>query len=225
MIKLSRSTFALIKREFQISYRNFSDILSIFLFFLLAIMIFVFSVGSSKEIFNEINVGIIWTLILLSNTLSLRKIFQNDFDDNNIILFHMGGLSYEMIVVIKIITIWFFFQLPFFLVIPIASVLLNIDLINLKLILLSFLIGSPIITCISSISSSMNLLNKKNFTLGSLIVMIFSIPVIIFSVNLTTVSTEMASIQIKILLGIMFFFFSLTLWFSATCIKLGLQNK
>ena len=59
MIKLSRSTFALIKREFQISYRNFSDILSIFLFFLLAIMIFVFSVGSSKEIFNEINVGII----------------------------------------------------------------------------------------------------------------------------------------------------------------------
>lgn len=114
MIKLSRSTFALIKREFQISYRNFSDILSIFLFFLLAIMIFVFSVGSSKEIFNEINVGIIWTLILLSNTLSLRKIFQNDFDDNNIILFHMGGLSYEMIVVIKIITIWFFFSTSLF---------------------------------------------------------------------------------------------------------------
>ena len=49
--------------------------MSIFIFFLLAVIIFVFSVGSNKEIFNEIGVGIIWTLILLSNTLSL-KIFS-----------------------------------------------------------------------------------------------------------------------------------------------------
>ena len=225
MIKLIISILALFKREFQITYRNFSDTLSIFVFFLLSIMIFVFSVGSNKEIFNEISIGIMWTLILLSNTLSLKKFFQNDFDDNNIILFHISGFSYELIVIIKIITIWLFFQIPFLIIIPIASILLNIDFINLKLILLSFLIGSPIITCISSISSSMNLLNKKNFTLGSLIVMIFSIPVIIFSVNLINVSDEIASAQIKILLGIMFLFLSITPWISATCIKLGIQNK
>ena len=225
MIQIFRSIFSLFKREFQITYRNFSDTLSIFVFFLLSIMIFVFSVGSNKEIFNEIGIGIMWTLILLSNTLSLKKFFQNDFDDNNIILFHISGFSYELIVIIKIITIWLFFQIPFLIIIPIASILLNIDFINLKLILLSFLIGSPIITCISSISSSMNLLNKKNFTLGSLIVMIFSIPVIIFSVNLINVSDEIASAQIKILLGIMFLFLSITPWISATCIKLGIQNK
>ena len=71
----------------------------------------------------------------------------------------------------------------------------------------------------------MNLLNKKNFTLGSLIIMIFSIPVIIFCVNLSNVSNEIANAQVKILLGIMFFFFAITPWISATCIKIGLQNK
>ena len=40
---------------------------------------------------------------ILSNTLSLRKFYQEDFDDNSIILFHMSGLSYETIVLIKII--------------------------------------------------------------------------------------------------------------------------
>ena len=216
---------ALFKREFLITYRNFSDVLSILTFFLLAIIIFVFSIGPNKEVFNEIGIGIIWTLILLSNTLSLKKFFQNDFDNNNIVLFHMSGLSYEMIVIIKIISVWLFFQIPFFIVIPIASILLNIDFINIKTIFYSVVIGSTIITCITAISSSMNLLNKKNFTIGSLIIMIFSIPVIIFSVNLNNVSLEIANTQIKILLGIMFFFFSFTPWISASCIKLGLQNK
>ena len=225
MMRIFSSISALFKREFQITYRNFSDLMSIFIFFLLAVIIFVFSVGPNKEIFNEIGVGIIWTLILLSNTLSLKKIFQNDFDNNNLILFHMSGLSYEIIVIIKIITIWLFFQIPFFIVIPISSILLNVDFVNIKIIFLSFLIGSPIITCITSISGSMNLLNKKNFAIGSLIIMIFSIPVIIFVVNLTNVSVEIANAQIKILLGIMFFFFAITPWVSATCIKLGLQNK
>ena len=67
---------ALFKREFLITYRNFSDVLSILTFFLLAIIIFVFSIGPNKEVFNEIGIGIIWTLILLSNTLSLKKFFQ-----------------------------------------------------------------------------------------------------------------------------------------------------
>ena len=34
---------------------------------------------------------------------------------------------------------------------------------NLKIVYLSFLIGSVIITCISAISGSMNLLNKKGY--------------------------------------------------------------
>lgn len=220
-----RSIIALFKREFQTTLRNYSDILNILIFFLLAILIFVFSIGTSNKIFNEIGIGIIWSLILLSNTLSLRKFFQDDFESNNIILFHMGGLSYELIVIIKIITVWIFFQIPFFLIIPIASILLNIEFINIKMIFISFLIGSPIITCITAISGSMNLLNKKNFTIGSIIIMIFSIPIIIFAVNLNNASAEIVNAQIKILLGLMLFFFSITPWVSSTCIKLGLENK
>tara|TARA_B110000116_G_scaffold271285_1_gene291590 strand:+ start:831 stop:1508 length:678 start_codon:yes stop_codon:yes gene_type:complete len=225
MIQIFNSILALFTREIKVNYRNLSDIFSILIFFLLAIMIFVFSIGTNKEIFNEIGIGIIWTLILLSNTLSVRKIFQDDFDNNNIVLFHMAGLSYELIVIIKIITIWLFFQVPFFIVIPLASILLNVDFINTKTIFISFLIGSPTITCIASISGSMNLLNKTNFTIGSLIIMIFSIPVIIFAVNISGVSVEVANAQIKILIGIMLFFFAITPWVSSSCLKLGLENK
>ncbi len=226
MISLN-SILAVFVREFKINYRTFFSILSIFLFFVLSIIIFVFSVGSNKELFNQIGVGIIWTIILLSNTLSVNKFFQSDFDDNSLIILHMSGISYEIIALIKMITLWIFLQAPFFIILPIALLLLEMQFDNLKIIYLSFLIGSVIITCISAISGSMNLLNKKNFSIGSLIIMIFSIPVIIFGVNIINVSNNIEIIkgQINILLGIMFFFLAISPWASGLCIKISLQNK
>jgi len=214
-------------REFKIHYRSFFNILSIFLFFILSIIIFVFAVGSNKELFNQIGVGIIWTIILLSNTLSIKKFFQNDFDDNSLIIIHMSGLSYEIIALIKMLTIWVFLQAPFFIILPIAFLLLEMQFDNLKIVYLSFLIGSVIITCISAISGSMNLLNKKNFSIGGLIIMILSIPVIIFGVNIVNVSNniEIIRAQINILLGIMFFFLAISPWASGLCIRISLQNK
>ena len=219
------SILAFFYRDFKIMYRSFSDILSILMFFLLGILIFVFSIGPNTEIFNQIGVGVIWTLILLSNNLSLRQFYQNDFNDGSIVLLHMSGLSYELIVLVKIIIIWIFLQLPFFIIIPFAVILLNIDTSNIYLIFISFLIGSPILTSIASISGSMNLLNKRNFAIGSIIIMILSIPIIIFSVNIINAPEEIVRAQLNILTGLLLFFLSVTPWISAACIKLALQNK
>ena len=189
---------ALFYRDLKITYRNFSDILSILMFFLLGILIFVFSIGPNTEIFNQIGLGVIWTLILLSNNLSLRKFYQNDFNDGTIILLHMSGLSYELMVLIKIIIFWTFLQLPFFVIIPFSVILLNIELPNINLLLISFLIGSPILTSIASISGSMNLLNNRNFAIGSVIIMILSIPIIIFSIGIINASEEIVRAQLNI---------------------------
>ena len=224
-MKTINSIIAISQRELRITYRNFSDILSIFLFFLMGLMIFVFSIGANNDIFNQIGIGIIWTLILLTNNLTLRKFYQDDFNDGSLIIFHLSGLSYELIVLIKIIVNWLVVQVPFFILIPISGFLLNIELFNIKIIFISFLLGSPIITCISSISGSMNLLNKKNFAIGSLIIMILSIPVIIFSVGLSNTSEELIGAQINILMGIMFLFLAITPWVCSTCIKLAIQER
>ncbi len=224
-MKNINSILALLKREFKISYRNFSSIMSIFIFFLLGIIIFVFSIGSDDELFTKIGIGIIWTLILLTNTLSIRRFFQEDFNDNNIILFHFSGLSYEIISLIKIFIFWMILQIPFFIILPITLLLLHMEINNLELVFLSFIIGSFIITCICSISGSMNLLNNKNFAIGSLIVMIFSIPVIIFCVGIINSSENLIKSQLSILLGIMFFFIAISPWVCGICIKISLQNK
>ena len=219
------SIIALFYREFKITFRNFYDLMAIFLFFFLGILIFVFSIGPNKEILNQISVGIIWSLLLLSTNLSIKRFYQDDFNDGNIFLFYMSGLSLELIVLIKLIALWLFFQLPFLIIIPFACFLLDVPKENIYLILVTFFLSSPILSSIASISGSMNLLNNKNFAIGSVIVMVLSIPLIIFSVSVISAPPELIKSQLSILAGILLLFLAINPWISAGCIKVALRNK
>ena len=99
------------------------------------------------------------------------------------------------------------------------------DTDKIFLLVITFVIGSPILAALSSISSSMNLLNDKNFAIGSVIIMLLSIPVIIFSVNLIESTPELVVPHLNILLGILMLFLAITPWISASCIKIAIRNK
>ena len=216
---------SILKREYLLTFRNFYDVLTIITFFILGIIIFIFSIGPEQKIYSQIGVGIIWTLLLLSTNLSIKKYYQDDLNDGSIILFFISGVSLEFIVILKMISAWLFFQFPFLVIIPISCLLLEVDQSKILLLLLTFTIGSPILTSISSISGSMNLLNDRNFTIGSIIVMLLSIPVIIFSVGIVEAPPELMRAQLNILLGILMLFLAITPWVSAICIRIALRNK
>ena len=211
-------------REYKLNLSGFHDILTNILFFFISIFIFIFSFGPEKETLSILGIGILWTLLLLSSTLSLRKFYQEDFDNGNLILMHLNGFSYELISILKTISHFIFVQIPFLISIPIASLLLDITYDKLVLLLISFLIGSLILSCLGSISASMNLLNNRNYLLGSVIVIIFSVPAVIFSVGLIN-SNENYDSLINILFGILLIVFAVNPWASGACLKLALQNN
>ena len=211
-------------REYKLNMSGVQDILTNIVFFFLSIFIFIFSIGPDKETISTVGVAIVWTLLLLSSTLSLRKFYQDDFENGNLLITHLNGFSYGFIVILKTFSHFLFVQLPFLLSIPIASILLNITYDKLIYLFTSFTIGSLILSCLGSISSSMNLMNQKNFLLGSVIVMIFSVPVIIFSVGVINLEENFNSL-INILFGILLIVFAINPWASGLCLKLSLENN
>ena len=56
--------------------------------------------------------------------------------------------------------------------------------------------------------------------IGSIIVMLLSIPVIIFSVGVLEAPQELIKAQLNILLGILMLVLAITPWISATCIRI-----
>ena len=219
-----RKIFNFYYREYKLNLSGFQDILTNITFFFISIFIFIFSIGSEKEILSLIGIGIIWTLLLLSSTLSLRKFYQDDFESGNLIMLHLNGFSFEFIAILKTISHFIFVQIPFLISIPVASLLINISIENMYYLLISFAISSLILSSLGSISSSMNLLNQRNYLLGSVIVMIFSIPVIIFSVGIINFSENFNSL-INILIGILLIIFAVNPWASGACMRTALQNN
>ena len=211
-------------REYKLNLSGFQDILTNIIFFFVSIFIFIFSIGPDKETISNIGIGIVWTLLLLSSTLSLRKFYQDDFENGNLLIMHLNGLSFGFIAILKTFSHFIFIQVPFLLSIPIACILLNIADDKLIYLFSSFAIGSFILSCLGSISSSMNLMNQRNFLLGSVIVMIFSVPIIIFSVGIANLEENFNSL-ISILFGILLIVFAINPWASGLCLKLSLENN
>tara|TARA_Y100001970_G_scaffold166351_1_gene203476 strand:- start:39837 stop:40508 length:672 start_codon:yes stop_codon:yes gene_type:complete len=223
-MQLIKKTFIFLYREMKISFSNLSDLLSNILFFFLSIFIFVFAIGPEKSSYNEIAIGILWSLLILSSTLSLRKYYEEDFKNGTLIILHMSGLSYELIVILKVISHFLFVQIPFLISIPIASIIIGLSTNEILLLFITFSIGSLILSCLGSISASMNLLNKFNFSIGSAIVLLFSIPLIIFSIGILN-EPENFNFLFNIILGIAFIFIGITPWSSAASLKLAINNQ
>ena len=221
---LLKKIFLFFRRELKLFYSNLTDIFSNILFFFLSIFVFIFALGTDEELLKTIGVGIIWSLLLLSSTLSLRKFYEDDFNNGMLVLIHMRGMSFELIAFLKILAHFVFLQIPFLVTIPIAGIFFKLPMNEVYILILTFIIGSLILSSLGSISASMNLLNKTNFSIGSIIVLLFSIPVIIFSVNINNTDIDFYSI-INLLLGIALIFIGISPWSSAACIRLALKNK
>ena len=211
-------------RESKVFYNNIADLFSNILFFFLSIFIFIFALGADEQFLRSIGIGIIWSLLLLSSTLSLRKFYEDDFNNGVIKIIHMSGISYELFVFLKIVSHFFFVQMPFLVSIPIACIFFNLPINDVYNLILTFIIGSLILSCLGSISASMNLLNKTNFSIGSIIVLLFCIPLIIFAVGINNSESNFNSL-INLLLGIALIFLGISPWSSAAFIKLALRNK
>ena len=211
-------------REYKLNLSGIQDIFTNIIFFFVSIFIFIFSIGPDKETISLIGVGILWTLLLLSSTLSLRKFYQEDFENGNLLIIHLNGFSFGFIAILKTLSHFIFVQIPFLLSIPIACILLNISNEKLIYVFISFTIGSLILSCLGSISSSMNLMNQRNYLLGSVIVMIFSVPIIIFSVGIINLEENFNSLT-NILFGILLIVFAINPWASGLCLKLSLENN
>ena len=220
-----KKIFFVFYKDYLLNFRNVYEIFNIFIFFILGILIFIFSIGPDYILYKEIGIGIIWSLVILSNNLSIQKLFKDDFDDGNLILYMINGFSFELLVIIKIFSSWIFYQLPFLFIISIACLILNIEIEKIYLILMTFLLSSPTLTCISIISASMNLLNEKSFSVGGIIVLFLSIPLIIFSIGIINSSTEMIVAQVNILIGILLLFIAITPWIGSISIKIALRHQ
>ena len=224
IIDFLKSVLSISIRDIKIQIRNLSYIMSIIIFVIIVILLFIFAIGPNEEQLKIYIIPIMWSILILSSCITFNKLLKDDYDDGNFSLYQFTGLSFELIAISKILTSWILFQLPLLMLMPLIAILMNVDTDKIISLIITMAIGSPILSTLSLISSSMMLTNSKNLSLGSLIIIPMSIPVIIFSIGAINNDIDLFMPQVNILLSILFATIALGPWIISMCIKIAIKN-
>jgi heme exporter protein B len=179
-----RSAFNLIiKRDLTIAFRHRDDIINPLLFFIIVVTLFPLGIGPESTTLSRIAPGIIWVAALLSTLLSLDRLFKSDHEDGSLEQMMLSPHPVFILVLAKIIAHWLVTGLPLILIAPLLAVLLHLNENSYSALMLTLLLGTPILSLLGAIGVALTVGLKKGGVLLSLLVLPLYIPVLIFATS------------------------------------------
>tara|TARA_B100000963_G_scaffold111984_1_gene97490 strand:- start:2207 stop:2869 length:663 start_codon:yes stop_codon:yes gene_type:complete len=179
---LTNIFFIILKKEIDETFNTKSKSWFVLAFFLLCIIIFPLSTGVSKELLSSIAIPAIWISAIFANLLALDSIFKEDYNDGTLIQYLMSGISLTSVVYAKCLNHWIFTGLPLILASPFCLLFLSESApANIRL-LLSLILGTPLLTLIGLPISALTLGVQTRGPILAFVTLPFYLPVIIFGV-------------------------------------------
>lgn len=211
----------LLRRDLLLAFRRRSELVQPLLFFVLMTILFPFGVGSDMKLLQEMAAGVIWVGALLAAMLSLDAIFRADYEDGSLEQLLLSAQPASIIVLAKVLAHWLISGLPLIIVAPVLALMLGMPESVLATLMLSLLLGTPVLSLIGAIGSALTVgLHRGGFIL-SLLVLPLYIPVLIFASQ--AVDLSMAGFDVSGQLSMLMAFFLLALVLAPAAIAAALK--
>jgi heme exporter protein B len=217
---------AIVRRDLVLAMRRRSEIANPVLFFILVITLFPLGIGAQPKLLQAIAPGIIWVSALLATMLSLDSLFRSDFDDGSLEQILLSPHPTSILVLGKITAHWLTTGLPLLIVSPLLAVFLGMPNQSLSILLLTLLLGTPILSLIGAVGVALTVGLRRGGMVLSLLVLPLYVPVLIFASN----AVEMASgglpvtAQLSILISMLLMALVLTPWPTAAALKMSINS-
>lgn len=181
-----KAAFALLARDAKLSWREGGAIGTALGFYLVVIAITPLGLGPDLNLLSRIAPGILWVALLLAALLSAGRIFANDYEDGALDVLATGTLPLPIVAALKCLAHWITTGVPLTLLAPILGLLLNLPIGTSPSLVLSMLAGTPAVSFIAGIGSSLTLGLRRSGLLLALLVLPLYVPVLIFGVSAVT---------------------------------------
>lgn len=179
----------IIQRELTIAFRRPAEILNPLWFFLIVITLFPLLMGPNPELLGKIASGIAWVAALLSALLSFERLFRDDYLDGSLEQLMLLPVGLPQVALAKVIAHWLLTGLPLILLSPIAAILLSLETRVWGALVLTLLLGTPILSCLGAIGVALTVGLRKGGTLLSLLILPLFLPVLIFAAAVLEAAT------------------------------------
>ena len=193
---------ATIRREILLSFRNPGDIVNPLMFFLIAVTLFPLGVGVDEDFLGAIAPGVIWVTALLAVMLSMDSLFRADYEDGNLEQLLMSPQPLYFLILAKVFSHWLMACLPIIILAPVLASMLNLPEAGLYPLMMSLVLGTPILTLIGAIGMALTVgLSRSGLLLAVLILPLY-VPVLVFGTGVVEAAiNNMAYSGLLALLG------------------------
>ncbi|MCP5142941.1 MAG: heme exporter protein CcmB [Chromatiales bacterium] len=186
--RLAQAFVTLLRRDLLLAFRRPAEIANPLLFFVIVVTLFPLGIGPEPNTLQTIAPGVIWVAALLASMLSLDGMFRTDFDDGALEQILLSPHPLSVLVLAKVIAHWMISGLPLILLSPLLGLFMNLPAESIVALVLTLLLGTPVLSLIGSIGTALTVGLRKGGVLLSLLVLPLYIPVLIFAASAVEVA-------------------------------------
>lgn len=216
---------AVIRRDLLLAYRHRADLINPLAFFVMVVTLFPLALGAEPLLLKRIAPAIIWVAALLASLLSMESLFRSDFEDGSLELMVMSPHPLSLLVLAKIIAHWLLSSVPLLLMTPFIATMLGMDTDVILILLVTLVLGMPVLSLIGAIAVALTLGLRKGGALLAVLVLPLYVPMLIFASGAVDASMSGLPVagNLSMLAAILCLTLTLTPWPTAVALKMSLN--
>jgi heme exporter protein B len=180
--------------EWLLQLRRSQDWLYPLGFFLIIMSFFPLAFTPDPAFLKKYITGCVWIAALLASLLSIENIFFSDLEDGCLEQQLLNPMPLAFITLIKIFAKWLCTELPLILLIPFIGLMFNLSWMTILVLVLSLLLGTPILVLLGSLGAALTFGLKQPGVLLGFLILPLTAPVLIFGVSLVQQAERALSI-------------------------------
>lgn len=182
-IPMFKGFSTVVRRDFKLAFRQRGDWINPLFFFIMVISLFPLGVSPDAEQLRHIAPGVLWIAALLATLLAVDSLFRQDFDDGSLELLLLSPHPLFILVLGKVFVHWCVSCVPLILTAPILGIMLYLQGETLAVVVISLLLGTPVLIFISAVGAALTVGLHKGGVLVAIIALPLYVPVLIFGTS------------------------------------------
>lgn len=181
---------ALLLRDLRLAVRHGGESLMPLIFLFAVIILVPLGVGPGPNLLAAIAPGMIWVAALLASLLALEHLFRPDLEDGTLEQWWLGSTPVMALVITRLFSHWLITGVPVIVFAPLAAEMLYLPDRALGTLLLSLVIGTPILTLVGGLAAALTMGTNRGSVLLSILVFPLIVPVLIFATSAVAAAAD-----------------------------------
>ncbi|MCR6495936.1 heme exporter protein CcmB [Thermomonas sp. S9] len=185
-----QAAHALVLRDLRLLWARRGDALQPVLFALLTVVLFALSLGGEARALAPVASTVLWLAVLLAGLLALDNLFRGDAEDGSLEQWMLSPVPLWWLVLVRTLMHWATTALPVIVAVPLLGELLYLPRTQLPVLLLSLLLGTPILSLLGAVVAALTVGMRRAGILLALLALPLYVPVLVFGAGAVAASAQ-----------------------------------